>query len=147
MVARGKGYFMSVHVHEMMFDFCWESPWFSWCQEKDIPWELKTNPGPPKGCSPFWNCKGWFTTTEGLGETDVKHLKTPPCWGHGSEWELPKLPKTAIADMEYSLTFDISWHELVKMMPPTLVREPSETQYNPVARDERINFCPLNPRN
>lgn len=34
-------------------------------QEKDIPWELKTNPGPPKGCSPFWNCKGWFTTTEG----------------------------------------------------------------------------------
>ncbi|CAL1136671.1 unnamed protein product [Cladocopium goreaui] len=34
-------------------------------QEKDIPWELKTNPGPPKGCSPFWNCKGWFTTTKG----------------------------------------------------------------------------------
>ena len=72
----------------------------------------------------------------------VKHLKSPPCWGHGSE-----LPKTAIADMEYSLTFDIRWHELVKMMPPTLFREPSETQHNPVAKNERINFCPLNPRN
>jgi len=34
-------------------------------EEKDITLTLATNPGPPKGCAPFWNCKGWYTTTKG----------------------------------------------------------------------------------
>ncbi len=50
-------------------------------EEKDITLTLATNPGPPKGCAPFWNCKGWYTTTKGTpkgslnGENEWKWWK------------------------------------------------------------------------
>jgi len=58
----GKPYFF------VFFDIFggWETKQTNSCiEEKDITLTLATNPGPPKGCAPFWNCKGWYTTTKG----------------------------------------------------------------------------------
>ncbi|CAJ1345766.1 unnamed protein product [Effrenium voratum] len=34
-------------------------------ESRDINVQVVTNPGPPKGFSPFWSCQGWFTSTKG----------------------------------------------------------------------------------